>query len=536
MRTSTLHDSSLMAVEKSPRRWAQPKGDPLSMAFYALSTVPLISTFQTDHPDVRQIWYADDSGGGGRLWQLRSWWDTINGTGQSFGYDVNRPKTILLVKPDVVEVAKELFIDTAVRITTDGAPYLGSAVGEHAFREAFLRTKVDMWCKELECLAGFAQSEPQAAYACSPDPWTSWALELPPENNGWNGESGWTPDRSIRHVLLPQLTGQGAVQEEDIPLLYLPARLGGIGLPCLALVAAEEHKASVEITRAQVNEILWKNDQARQPPQCVSVHNGAQATRAEIRTARRKSQNDRQMVLRSSTPARSHQVELLAGKGCSAWLTALPLWEHGFALNKQEFRDALAFRYRWEIPGTPESVCAERPSPPTMLWSPLMEGFPPCDITSYAISLVNSWLRCATTYALNPASPIVEQRSVLLPICQHCSWRPCRCASKRLLDARRGRLLWRPSFSYERTIVRGLLASQPLQPSRALQETWIRGADCEHRARIIHPGGSGHDRSLWSGGWLFHQAASRSACRTWSAALLHCCRLAPDPDRLRTGA
>ena len=34
------------------------QGDPLSMAFYALSTVPLISTLQTDHPDVRQIWYA----------------------------------------------------------------------------------------------------------------------------------------------------------------------------------------------------------------------------------------------------------------------------------------------------------------------------------------------------------------------------------------------------------------------------------------------------------------------------------------------
>ena len=333
------------------------QGDPLSMAFYALSTVPLISTLQTEHPDVRQIWYADDSGGGGRLRQLRSWWDTINGTGQSFGYDVNRPKTILLVKPDVVEVAQELFIDTAVRITTDGAPYLGSAVGEHAFREAFLRTKVDLWCKELECLAEFAQSEPQAAYAALTHGLRGrWNYLL--RTMDGTEEAVEPLDRSIRHVLLPQLTGQGAVPEEDIPLLYLPARLGGIGLPCLALVAAEEHKTSVEITRAQVDEILWQNDQARQPPQCVSVHNDALATRAEIRTARRKSQNDRQMVLRSSAPARSRQVELLAGKGCSAWLTALPLREHGFALSKQEFRDALAFRYGWEIPGTPEKcVC-----------------------------------------------------------------------------------------------------------------------------------------------------------------------------------
>ena len=143
------------------------QGDPLSMAFYALSTVPLISTWQADHPDIRQIWHhrGPDSGGSGRLRQLRNWWDTINRSGQSFGYGVNRPKTILLVKPEVVEVAQELFIGTAVGITTGGAPHLGSAVGEQAFWEAFLRTKVDTWCKELECLAGFAQSEPQAAYA-----------------------------------------------------------------------------------------------------------------------------------------------------------------------------------------------------------------------------------------------------------------------------------------------------------------------------------------------------------------------------------
>ena len=206
---------------------------------------------------------------------------------------------------------------------------------------------------------------------CSPDPRTSWTLMDGTE------EAVEQLDRSIRHALLPQLTGQGAAPEEDLPLLYLPARLGGIGLPCLALVAAEELKASVEITKAQVDEILLQNDQARQPPQCVSVHNDALATRAKIRTARRKSQNDRQRVFRSSTPARRRQIELLAVKGCSAWLTALPLREHSFALNKQEFQDALAFRYGWEILERQRSACAERPSPPTMLWFALMEGSPP---------------------------------------------------------------------------------------------------------------------------------------------------------------
>ena len=42
-------------------------------------------------------------------------------------------------------------------------------------------------------------------------------------------------------------------------------------------------------------------------------------------------------------------------KGSSTWLTALPLSEHGFALHKRAFHDALALRYGWtptEVPCT----------------------------------------------------------------------------------------------------------------------------------------------------------------------------------------
>ena len=43
--------------------------------------------------------------------------------------------------------------------------------------------------------------------------------------------------------------------------------------------------------------------------------------------------------------------------GASNWLTALPLREAGFSLNKQEFRDDLAIRYNISIKGLPET-CA----------------------------------------------------------------------------------------------------------------------------------------------------------------------------------
>ena len=40
-------------------------------------------------------------------------------------------------------------------------------------------------------------------------------------------------------------------------------------------------------------------------------------------------------------------TDLAREKGASSWLTALPLEEHGFALHKTAFRDAIALRYGW---------------------------------------------------------------------------------------------------------------------------------------------------------------------------------------------
>ena len=47
---------------------------------------------------------------------------------------------------------------------------------------------------------------------------------------------------------------------------------------------------------------------------------------------------------------------MLELKGSSSWLNALPLKDQGFNLNKGEFRDALSFRYRWQLKNLPNIV------------------------------------------------------------------------------------------------------------------------------------------------------------------------------------
>ena len=46
-------------------------------------------------------------------------------------------------------------------------------------------------------------------------------------------------------------------------------------------------------------------------------------------------------------PSLQRDMDLAAVRGASSWLTTLPLNEHGFALHKSAFQDALALRYGW---------------------------------------------------------------------------------------------------------------------------------------------------------------------------------------------
>ena len=46
-------------------------------------------------------------------------------------------------------------------------------------------------------------------------------------------------------------------------------------------------------------------------------------------------------------------MSLAQEKGAPAWLATLPIEEHGFAIHKSDFRDALALRYGWRPKATP---------------------------------------------------------------------------------------------------------------------------------------------------------------------------------------
>ena len=113
-------------------------------------------------PHARQVWFADDATAGGKLTQLREWWDKIVSLGPTFGYFAN---TWLIVKRPHLQAATELFHGTGVNITAEGKRHLGATVGRQSFVHQYVEEKVAQWVQELEDLATIAKSHPQAANA-----------------------------------------------------------------------------------------------------------------------------------------------------------------------------------------------------------------------------------------------------------------------------------------------------------------------------------------------------------------------------------
>ncbi|KAI6649484.1 hypothetical protein LOD99_11849 [Oopsacas minuta] len=93
--------------------------------------------------------------------------DTCNSVagGSGLGYFPNLNKTWLVVKPEFLNEATEIFKDTVICITTSGRRYIGAAIGSIQFKETYVKEKVEDWFKELKFPSVLVKREPQFAYA-----------------------------------------------------------------------------------------------------------------------------------------------------------------------------------------------------------------------------------------------------------------------------------------------------------------------------------------------------------------------------------
>ena len=325
------------------------QGDPLAMAMYAIAITPLIDHLQDQN--TKQVWFADDATAVGDLSSLKSWWNHLDKIGPEYGYLPNATKSWLIVKQDQLEQAKSLFKDTGVSITTEGQRHLGAALGSSSFVESYVQNKISGWIREVNQLSVIAQSQPHTAYAAFnhglTSKWSFISRTIP------NIEDLFKPlETSIRHKFLPALTGQNQFDDTTRDLIATPVRLGGLGIIDPSRQSTNLFTTSLNITSPLTSLILQQSP--TYPPE---VRQSQIKAKTRARNLRHHRQSLQANELKSTLPCDLNRVvNASSEKGASSWLSTLPIDEHGFALHKGAFRDALCLRYGWRPPHLP-SLC-----------------------------------------------------------------------------------------------------------------------------------------------------------------------------------
>lgn len=329
------------------------QGDPLSMAVYALATLPLIQRAKLEH--LTQSWFADDACSGASLSKLLAWWTVLAKEGPKYGYFPNPPKTWILVKPKYHSKAVQLFRQTGIQITVEGRPLLGAPLGCENFKKAFVENAVTKWTAEIKTLSIVAATQPQAAHAALCHGLSQKWLYITRACPGLSPTDLEPIENALRTYLLPALTGR-EISDIDRDVLALPARFGGLGItnPPKAVQSVSEAAA---LSIAPLVQLILQ-------PSSTSVQEAFAQQRHASTTAQRQKRACLQsevIALEAQLPSRMQKALTAAKeKGASSWLTCLPLTEYGFTLSKSEFRDAIHLRYGWTPARLPtHCVCGD---------------------------------------------------------------------------------------------------------------------------------------------------------------------------------
>ena len=119
-------------------------------------------------------------------------------------------------------------------------------------------------------------------------------------------------------------------------------------------IANDEYKSSIRLTQNGAKMII---NQDRFGSVDENEMNEIKKSIAKERELKQKEQLKSILDSEDLTEMERKKIEICQEPGASNWLTALPLREAGFSLNKQEFRDTLAIRYNISTKGLPET-CA----------------------------------------------------------------------------------------------------------------------------------------------------------------------------------
>ena len=340
-----IDGSSLLSQEGTTQ------GDPLAMPMYAIGIIPVI---QQQKGLAQQVWYADDAAAGGSLLQLADWRSELLSFGHHFGYHVNAAKTWLVVKQEHLVHAQRIFNGTGIQITSAGRPYLGAPLGSPDFVMDYTQTQISQWIHGLSQLSLIAVTQPHAAYAVFVHGLSSkWNYYL--RTNPVSDEQVSPLEHVIWHKLLSTMVPHPP-NDLERELFSLPISLGGLGICDPYQASRDFYEFSHKLSRPLVDLILQQCDTLPH-----DVIDSQYRLFKKLSQTKHQNQMDRAQSVLSRSPSNLCQaLECCKEKGASSWLSVNPVAQHGFALHKTDFTDALCLRYGWSPPHLPSHcVCGK---------------------------------------------------------------------------------------------------------------------------------------------------------------------------------
>ena len=154
-------------------------------------------------------------------------------------------------------------------------------------------------------------------------------------------------DRVIEYKFIPALLRTSAISETERNLYSLQIRMGGIGLHVLTDKAPDEFATSTRVTAPLAAIMVMQGNTLPDPEEVKQIR--AESKQEKDALLKQKADIIEQMLPDSTKRAVAQAKE----KGASTWLSVLPLEGQGFTLNKAEFRDALAIRYKQHLRDLP---------------------------------------------------------------------------------------------------------------------------------------------------------------------------------------
>ena len=308
------------------------------MFFYAIGILPLIRLLR-EPSKWTQVWYADDASACGELSHIREWFDLLLHHGPLYGYYPNPSKCCVVVDSSCYDCAVQIFSPVGVQVVTSHR-FLGGFLGDTSARDEFVSCKVRQWVSDVTHLAQLAVPQPQAAFAaltkCLQGEWVYLQRVIP-------GCGSLFSDLTdiLRTSFLPALFGCEITSLEQ-QLFSLPVRFGGLGLSVPTASAVDLFTASRHATQVIVGAIK----QACQFQ--ISVHDDMvfSAKKAYHQLLERSHNDLFSVVLSGFHSTQQRVLQRARDNDLGVWLSVTPVESNHFDLSAQEFRDALAIRYR----------------------------------------------------------------------------------------------------------------------------------------------------------------------------------------------